>query len=109
MEYSVGAMYVAILNFSRHLQYQKENMILAGIIPGPRKSSLHVLVFGTTCKRFAEVIERRGDDNPRWCEDHTCCPFVYCIRHSSYKEAWLICRSWILEGMFEVSKTFYNR
>ena len=45
VEYSVGAMYVAILNFPRHLRYQKENMILAGIIPGPREPSLHMNSF----------------------------------------------------------------
>ena len=36
VEYSVGAMFVAVLKFPRHLRYQKENMILAGIIPGNR-------------------------------------------------------------------------
>ena len=42
VEYSVGAMYLAILNFPRHLRYKKENMILVGIIPGPREPSLHM-------------------------------------------------------------------
>ena len=42
VEYSVGAMYLAILNFPRHLRYKKENMTLVGIIPGPREPSLHM-------------------------------------------------------------------
>lgn len=45
VEYSVGAIYIAILNFPRHLRYQKENMILVGIIPGPNEPSLHINSF----------------------------------------------------------------
>ena len=41
----MGAMYISILNFSRHLRYQKENMILVGIIPGPTEPSLHINSF----------------------------------------------------------------
>ena len=66
VEYSVGAMYVAILNFPRHLQYQKENMILAGIIPGPCELSLHMNSFLELLVRFAKAVERRGDDDTRW-------------------------------------------
>lgn len=43
--YSVGAIYICILNFPRHLRYQKENMILIGIIPGPNEPSLHINSF----------------------------------------------------------------
>ena len=42
VEYSVGATYIAIMNFPRHLRYKKENMILVGIIPGPREPSLNM-------------------------------------------------------------------
>jgi len=45
VRYSVGAIYLAILNFPRHLQYCKENMILLGIIPGPHKPQLTVISF----------------------------------------------------------------
>ena len=109
VEYSVGAMYVAILNFPRHLRYQKENMILAGIIPGPREPSLHMnSVFGTTCKRFAEVMERCGNDNPDGEKTIRAALLCTASDRSGYKEAWRICRSWILEGMLEVSETFSN-
>ena len=42
VQYSVCAMYSAILNFPRLLRYTKENMILLGIIPGPKEPSLHM-------------------------------------------------------------------
>lgn len=45
VEYSVCAIYVSILNFPRRLRYQKENMVLVGIIPGPNKPSLHINSF----------------------------------------------------------------
>ena len=38
IEYSVGAIYITILNFP-HLQ---ENSIVVGIIPGPREPKLHM-------------------------------------------------------------------
>ena len=42
VRYSVGAIYIAILNYPRHLRYLRENMILVGIIPGPHEPSLHI-------------------------------------------------------------------
>ena len=39
-EYSVGAIYISILNFPRQLRYCRENMIVVGIIPGPREPKL---------------------------------------------------------------------
>ena len=45
VEYSVGALYIAILNLPRHLGYLKENIFLVGIIPGPREPSLHMNSF----------------------------------------------------------------
>lgn len=45
VQYSVGAIYLAILNFPRHMRYRQENMILAGIIPGPHEPSLHINSF----------------------------------------------------------------
>ena len=35
--YSVGAIYLVILNLPRHDRYKIENMILAGLIPGPNE------------------------------------------------------------------------
>ena len=43
--YSVGAIYIAILNFPHHLRYRRENMILIGVIPGPHEPSLHINSF----------------------------------------------------------------
>ena len=42
IQYSVGAIYIAILNYPRHLRYLRENMILVGVLPGPHEPSLHI-------------------------------------------------------------------
>ena len=42
VQYSVGVIYLAVLNFPRPLRYRRENMIIAGIIPGPSEPSLHI-------------------------------------------------------------------
>lgn len=38
--YSVGVMYIAILNLPRSIRFKRENVILCGIIPGPSEPSL---------------------------------------------------------------------
>lgn len=45
VQYSVGAIYIAILNFPRTLRYRRENMILVGVIPGPHEPSIHINSF----------------------------------------------------------------
>ena len=45
VEYSVGAIYIAILNFPRNLRYRRENMLLIGIIPELHESKLHINPF----------------------------------------------------------------
>ena len=45
VQYSVGAIYLALLNLPRSLRYLRENMILAGIIPGPNEPNLHINLF----------------------------------------------------------------
>ena len=45
VQYSVGAIYLVVLNLPRSLRYLRENMILAGIIPGPNELSLHINSF----------------------------------------------------------------
>ena len=45
IQYSVGAIYIAILNFPRALRYRRENMIPVGVIPSPHKPALHVNTF----------------------------------------------------------------
>ena len=41
-EHSVGAMYMAILNLPRGLRFKKENILLVGVIPGPKEPDLTV-------------------------------------------------------------------
>ena len=40
--YSVGAIYLVLLNLPRSQRFKLENMILVGIIPGPTEPSLHL-------------------------------------------------------------------
>ena len=42
IEYSAGAIYIAIINFPRKMRYLKENVLLIGVIPGPHSPSLHM-------------------------------------------------------------------
>lgn len=37
--YSVGAIYLTVMNLPRHLRYKRQNIILVGIIPGPHEPS----------------------------------------------------------------------
>lgn len=37
LEYSVGAIYLIIQNLPRRLRYKKENIVLVGVIPGPKE------------------------------------------------------------------------
>ena len=41
-QHSEGAIYISILNLPRKERYLQENMILVGVIPGPKEPSLHV-------------------------------------------------------------------
>ena len=42
VQYSVGAMYLTILNLPRCLRYKQENVILCGLIPGPQEPEQHI-------------------------------------------------------------------
>lgn len=42
VQYSVGAIYLIILNLPRHMRNKTENIILLGIMPGPHESSYNV-------------------------------------------------------------------
>ena len=42
IEYSVGVMYLVILNLPRSIRFKRENIILFGVIPGPCELSLSV-------------------------------------------------------------------
>lgn len=39
---SIGAIYLIIQNLPRKDRYKWENMILVGVIPGPKEPSLHI-------------------------------------------------------------------
>lgn len=41
-EYSVGVIYLVILNLPRLIRFKRENVILMGVIPGPCEPSLSV-------------------------------------------------------------------
>ena len=45
VQYSVGTIYLVVLNLPRRLRYRRENMIVVGIIPGPSEPSLHINSF----------------------------------------------------------------
>ena len=40
VQYSVGVIYICILNYPRQLRYLRENILIAGIIPGPHEPNL---------------------------------------------------------------------
>ena len=41
-QYSVGVMYLVILNLPRSIRFKSENIIIAGVIPGPKEPSKHI-------------------------------------------------------------------
>ena len=44
-KHSEGAIYLSILNLPRQDRYLQENIILVGVIPGPKEPSLHINTF----------------------------------------------------------------
>ena len=42
VQYSVGAIYLVIMNLPRSLRYKQENVILCGLIPGPHEPELNI-------------------------------------------------------------------
>ena len=42
ISYSVGAIYLTILNLPRQLRYRRKHTIVVGIIPGPYEPKLHM-------------------------------------------------------------------
>ena len=41
-QYSVGAIYLIVMNLPRAYRYKFENILLVGLIPGPKEPSLHI-------------------------------------------------------------------
>ena len=48
--YTVGVIYLALLNLPRSVRYKRENIILVGIIPGPAEPSLSMNTYQITFK-----------------------------------------------------------
>ena len=44
-QYSLGAIYLAILNLPREIRYLRQNIILLGVIPGPSEPKKHINSF----------------------------------------------------------------
>ncbi len=44
-KYSAGPIYLVILNLPRHERYKDENVILTGIIPGPKEPKHNINTF----------------------------------------------------------------
>ena len=44
-EHSIGVIYMVLLNLSRDIRFKRENVIIVGIIPGPREPELHINSF----------------------------------------------------------------
>lgn len=42
LEYSVGAIYLTIMNLPRQVRFKQENVLLVGLIPGPKEPSLTI-------------------------------------------------------------------
>ena len=45
VEYSMGAIYLTIMNLPRELRFKQENLLLVGLIPGPKEPSLDINPF----------------------------------------------------------------
>ena len=43
--YSIGVIYMAVLNLPRHIRYKVENVIICGLIPGPKEPSQNINSF----------------------------------------------------------------
>ena len=63
VEYSVGVIYLVILNLPRSIRYKRENIILYGVIPGPCEPSLtinsYLLPLVTELKELWEGVQLR--------------------------------------------------
>ena len=47
VQYSMGAIYLTIMNLPRELRFKQQNVLLVGLIPGPNEPSLHINSFLT--------------------------------------------------------------
>ena len=45
--YSMGVLYLVVMNLPRNVRFKKENLIIIGVIPGPHEPSLTINTFLT--------------------------------------------------------------
>lgn len=45
IEYSIGAIYLTVMNLPRNLRFKQENVLLVGLLPGPREPKHNVNAF----------------------------------------------------------------
>ena len=58
--YSVGAIYLVLLNLSRSVRLKKENIFIVGIIPGPHEPSLSINTYLKPLVDELEVLWKDG-------------------------------------------------
>ena len=54
--YSVGAIYLAVLNLPRNERFKEENVILVGLIPGPNEPKQHINTFLSPLVQDLQVL-----------------------------------------------------
>ena len=67
--YSVGAVYLSVMNLPRSKRFLKENMILVGLIPGPNEPALNINSYLEPLVKELKVLWSEGmvinmPDNP---------------------------------------------
>ena len=61
--YSVGGIYCVILNLPRSIRYLKKNVLLIGLIPGPKEPDLNInTFFKSICGRTKYLLEGCRND-----------------------------------------------
>ena len=61
-QYSVGAIYLLVMNLPRSERFKRENVILFGLIPGPHEPSLSINSFlKPTCRRIENTMDWSKD------------------------------------------------
>lgn len=45
VEYSIGAIYLTIMNLPRNVRFKQENVLLVGLLPGPREPKRDINAF----------------------------------------------------------------
>ena len=76
VQYSVGAIYLTVLNLPREVRNKPENVLLVGLIPGPNEPERDINSFlkpglfqRSASKCFPIFTHKKG----------TLCTFVYCL------------------------------